>query len=1268
MAKEIKQIDLISLINSLSEVPLMSKDKQEALKKITLLGKQLLGSQICTLILVDINNRTITHEACAGFDERFEQFLIGRKITIGSSKKGYFVDIDLLAKGEGGEWVDLQENGQGIVNPKIAKRYNFNSVLSYPLKSDEGLMGYFNHFSARNEPFTADERKLIAVLARQALITIERFDYLQSLDYSLRALNDISKSLLSESPSDSYLNQVAEKAVELFSVDVCIVWQLDEKEKLLSIVATTPQVDAEYKDIKLGLDEPGIRKHLLSKKPGHLLDVRKPQPKFYKHHDEASKRGWISLLSAPMWGENKLVGMLDVYTKRIRNFKKQEKELFDAFANHAALSMLKAALLGENAALQQYLNLRERERTIAKVRDAVSNFTSDEKTSIESQLDEVLKLIVKECASKTGANTCFLRLWDKATDLLKLKQFYDEAYQDKDKTISHQFEIGESIAGHVAQTGEAYIWNDLPNEPLKPLFSIATRPSSILCVPIKSGGAVIGTISVGSSKIGAFGEDEKELLEGIMGSVSNAIGRANLADNLLSLAQASHEADSPEVLLNKLVEFTRDVMNEPVCLVWLLDKDRDGFTVRAFAGPDDQRAHTAGLFISNTALGMDWFLRRRVPLFFKDASRVTTHPYADKLPVLDWKSMMAMPLVVKNRVIGILEVYSIKNKRNFTDWHKKLFASWAAQASIAIVNVTTRKRLKDLGEITQQMAETNNVDDLLELILKSALKLADTNQGWISRLDLVTGKLEVRKIQGDPDSNVDLKVGEGITGKALQDAQPIMADNVLDEKWHGIYVKYWDRTRSELAVPILISNAEARIGSDIKLRDKPIAVLNVESPTRSAFSEADQDVLWSLARLAAITIERLDLDRKLRELTDFETEIVRKHGFDETIKVITQAITETLGYDYVNISLVVPEQNQIRTEHVVGIPEELVEKFKRSATHSLDSNDIQASIVRDRKIEVPGKDDKRFDRKIYDEYGHKDYIRVFLPMIVPSDEPPGVRVVGTVEAGYKTPGYREYIYEQDVQILQGFLNYAVQALENRKQGLLEQISHEFRSPTVGIKSHASFLQARIAELDKELVNRKFQDIITDCEILLYQIGELEHILGMPSPVTEPVLTNVFRDIIIKTIHQVTPLIKEKGFNHRDVEYKGEDIGKIKIFVKRPQLNQVVYNLLTNSIKYAEDDPNDFKIRISVDTQDKANYIVIFKDWGIGVKRGLEEKIFEEGFRTPEAMNKNVTGSGLGLTLARKIMKELGGDLKLNSNYKPTEFHVILPKNLREMPK
>jgi signal transduction histidine kinase len=88
----------------------------------------------------------------------------------------------------------------------------------------------------------------------------------------------------------------------------------------------------------------------------------------------------------------------------------------------------------------------------------------------------------------------------------------------------------------------------------------------------------------------------------------------------------------------------------------------------------------------------------------------------------------------------------------------------------------------------------------------------------------------------------------------------------------------------------------------------------------------------------------------------------------------------------------------------------------------------------------------------------------------------------------------------------------------------------------------------------------------------------------------------------------------------------------------------------------------FQIWINVD-EDQGSFIVKFKDWGIGISEKYKDEVLKLGFRTPEAINRNVTGSGLGLEISKSIMEELGGELKLIGFSKPTEFHMVIPKSI-----
>jgi signal transduction histidine kinase/GAF domain-containing protein len=718
----------------------------------------------------------------------------------------------------------------------------------------------------------------------------------------------------------------------------------------------------------------------------------------------------------------------------------------------------------------------------------------------------------------------------------------------------------------------------------------------------------------------------------------------------------------PMDFLQELAVKAGESLSASSCIVWKLDKRRRRLNVIAATRDVDEQVKTTELYINDPTVAE---LLCRVEIDCFESAVTSLLPHHQQENSKPGRTATA-PMWVNNELIGAIEIY-FDSAHPLTADEKTLFAAFANQAAAAIQKIelyqeelTARQQLQDL---TYQIAAANDLKGLLNLLLDSALNLVNSQRGWISLLDPVTGYLEVFAHRGNPSHPRALKVGEGITGKSLLLEHPLNIGDVTTSEWRSLSVPYWLDTRSALAVPILLTNAKVRIGRTIESRNKPLGTLNLENTVEHAFSDEDSERLQLLVHLAAIQIDRLELERKLTELRSIEAEIVGKRSYDETVGTLMRGITETLYYDYVNISIVVPEINCIRSEYTAGIPEEKIADFQKLSVHSLDSQDMQADIVRTRSIEVPVHDDPRFDRKIFDQFSHKDLVRVILPMVAQTDS----RVIGTMEAGYRRTTYRRHIYEQDIRILQTFLDYAVQALERRDKRLLETFSHEFRAPLIGLRNNIAFLRRRFKELSDERIQLKFTDMELDCEILLQEVETLEYFLGRRPPTSNVEYTFLVKDIIFKTLNQLKPLAAGDGFDIGKIILTPRNIGKIGIYVDQRKVSQVFYNLLINAIKYAEADPQLFAIHISVD-QNQDSYLIRIQDWGIGVEKGMEEKIFEQGFRTPGAVARHLTGTGLGLAIARSNMREMGGDLTLTNRYKPTEFEVRLPKHLRQYSK
>ncbi|MDZ8185277.1 MAG: GAF domain-containing protein [Nostoc sp. ChiSLP02] len=713
---------------------------------------------------------------------------------------------------------------------------------------------------------------------------------------------------------------------------------------------------------------------------------------------------------------------------------------------------------------------------------------------------------------------------------------------------------------------------------------------------------------------------------------------------------------APDEFIQLLPQKACELFEASACILWKKDIKHQKFKILATAGKVDDEYKNLELN-DNFHLIQNFYHRKEV-FYLRDITRASANfLHYEEVKKRGWISMLSSPLMSNGEIIGILDIFTTKN-RHFKKLEKEGFQCFSNYAALSFEKAVTNQKTKELTEIMLKMINCDTAKEVFQRLIDGAINLLDSGHGDISRLNYFTGELEViESIKPLKKNFTKWKIGEGITGKALELKETINVGNVLtDSRWKDIYVEYWPDTRSEIAIPILIENILVRKGTEVELGSKRLGVLNIESPEINAFSKADEEYLKLLARYAAILIDRRESDKKLSELRQKEQQITEAQNHNQIMENVLKSITDILQFEVVNISLVNRETNTIKTEFITGISDNQIEEFKKEAVHSLDSNDIQASIVKSIKIQVPDIEDQRFDKQIYHKYGHQDLIRVFIPLI----EPFKSQVIGTLEAGYKRH-YREYIYEQDVQVLKSFVDSVVHAVERTKSQIIDKITHEFRSPIVGIRSNASFIQRRREEITLEHCDRKIEDILTDCEILLYQVAELEYIMGgRVSGKSKKEKVFIFRDVIIKTINQLRPIVIDHGLSIENIDYSKRFL-RLEINTDKIKINQVVYNLLMNSIKYAKDDKNQFKIDIDIDDKNKDNLIIKLKDWGIGIEKKFVNDIFKEGFRCPEAIKKNVAGSGLGLAISKNIMRELEGDLILSNNTEPTEFHLVIPR-------
>lgn len=223
-----------------------------------------------------------------------------------------------------------------------------------------------------------------------------------------------------------------------------------------------------------------------------------------------------------------------------------------------------------------------------------------------------------------------------------------------------------------------------------------------------------------------------------------------------------------------------------------------------------------------------------------------------------------------------------------------------------------------------------------------------------------------------------------------------------------------------------------------------------------------------------------------------------------------------------------------------------------------------------------------------------------------------------------------------------------------KSFFLANISHELRTPLVGILGYSE-------TLFNEIENPEFKEMAhillksgTRLKETLNLILDLSHIEGdkLDVNLSRQNLTVVVREKF-KQFHSAAI---EKGLRFRLV--LGED--DIMIKADERMLSQLIEHLLANAIKYTNQ--GDITVTISKILENQKQFAQIkVKDTGIGIPRQSSRLIFEPFRQASEGLSRSFEGLGLGLTVAKKFIEMMGGEISVESDVgKGSEFTVKFP--------
>jgi sigma-B regulation protein RsbU (phosphoserine phosphatase) len=315
---------------------------------------------------------------------------------------------------------------------------------------------------------------------------------------------------------------------------------------------------------------------------------------------------------------------------------------------------------------------------------------------------------------------------------------------------------------------------------------------------------------------------------------------------LLEVADVVNTTLDLDTTLRRVAELVRKVIDYEIFGILLLNEKTQELYFRFSVGHQREVAERLRIKLGEGVTGAA--AQKGEAILVGD---VTADPrYISALPNV--RSELAVPLIVKNRVIGVIDIES-PQPNHFTEEHKRLLMLIGSRMAIGIENARLYTRISRqartlllLNEIARELTSILNLDELLKRVGELLSRLIDFQMFSILLLDSAGTTLQHRfslRFQENIQLKHDVPVGEGLVGYAAQHKQAVL---VRDVRRDARYIETNPETRSELAVPLIY-------------KDNVIGVLDLEHTKRGFFTDDHQRTITTLAAQIAIAIENARL-------------------------------------------------------------------------------------------------------------------------------------------------------------------------------------------------------------------------------------------------------------------------------------------------------------------------------------------------------------------------------------------------------------------------